>query len=132
MICLTGLLAVLCSTSATASQEQLYDINGFGSGFAVMLLVTMCKAAALCLQSLNERTDERSHPEVTAGGKVILDSRLITPLEARIILLFAQKRPANTEKVLVCDGVQVEEQLGLHHGSGRNDLVHCLRGWHRR
>ena len=49
MICITALLDVPCSTGATASQEQLYDINGFGSGFAVMFLVPMCKAAALCL-----------------------------------------------------------------------------------
>ena len=79
-----------------------------------------------------ERTDERSHAEVTAGRKVILDSRLVRPLEARVVLPFAQERSANTEKVLVCDGVQVEEQLGLRHGPGRDDLVHCLRGWHRR
>ena len=79
-----------------------------------------------------ERTREHSHPEVTAGRKVILDSRLIMPFEARIIPPFAQEGPAHTKKVLVCDGVQVEEQLGLDHGSCRNDLVHYLRGWHRR
>ena len=89
MNCLAGVRAVLCSTSAPASQEQLYDINGFGSRFAVVFLVPMCKAAALRLQSLNECTDERCHPEVTAGREVILDNRLITPLGARIILLFA-------------------------------------------
>ena len=36
MIWITEVLAVLCSTSVTASQEQLYDVNGFGPGFAVM------------------------------------------------------------------------------------------------
>ena len=48
MIWITGVLAVLCNTGATASQEQLYDVNGFGSGFAVMFFVPMRKAAALC------------------------------------------------------------------------------------
>ena len=49
VICLIGVVAVLCSTGATTSQEQLYDINVLGSGFVLMFLVPMCKAAALCL-----------------------------------------------------------------------------------
>ena len=49
MIWITGVLAVLCSTGATASQEQLYDIDGFGLGVAVSLLVPMRKVAASCL-----------------------------------------------------------------------------------
>jgi len=32
----------------------------------------------------------------------------------------------------VGDAIQVEEQLGLHHGAVRNDLVHFLRSWHER
>ena len=52
MICLTGILAVLCSTSATASQEQLYDIDGLVFGLAVMFLVPVCKAAACASKAL--------------------------------------------------------------------------------
>ena len=92
----------------------------------------MREAAALCLQSFNERAQERSNPKVTARGKVVLDSRLITPLGARVILLMAQERSASTEKVLMADGVQMKEQFRLHHWSGRNDLVHLLGRWHGR
>ena len=132
MVCLTEVLAVLCSTSATASQEQLYDINSFCSGSVVMFLVPMCNAAALCLQSLNERTHERSHPEVTAGRKVILDSRLVTPLEARIILPFPEEHTSRAEEILVRDGVQKQEQVSLDHRSGRHGLVHLLGCGHGR
>ena len=92
-----------------ASEKQLYDIDGFCSGLTVQFLVPMCEAAALCLQSFYERTQKRSQPKVTGRRKVILDSWLTDPLEARVIFSLSQESPANTEKVLMGKGIKMHE-----------------------
>ena len=121
-----------CSAAPTASEEQLNDIDGFCYGFAVQLFVSMRKAASLRFQCLEKRTKQRCHSEVTARREVILDDGLVLPLEARIVLLFAYERSASTQEVLMSASFQVEKQLGLHHRSGRKDLVHHLGRRHGR
>jgi hypothetical protein len=66
VLCSTRASLVLCGTSAAASEEQLYDIDGFRPGFTMQFLMAMRKTAALCLQSFDERSQQRSHPKVTA------------------------------------------------------------------
>ena len=57
---------MLCSTNATTSKEQLYDIDGFRFGFTLEFLVAMRKATALCFQTFNECPRERSYLQVSA------------------------------------------------------------------
>ena len=41
-------MRVLCSTEVIAAKEQLYDINGLDSRFAVVLFMAVCEASTLC------------------------------------------------------------------------------------
>ena len=78
-------MLVLCSTRSMASKEQLYEIDGFGFGLAVKLLVPVREAAALRLQSLDESARKASHSKVSTRCKIVLDHRLVTPSKTWIV-----------------------------------------------
>ena len=106
--------------------------NGFGSGFAVMFSSPCAKPRPYASNALRSDRMSAATPKSPLDAKSSSTAGSSAHLEQGVVLLVAQEGSANAEKVLVCDAVQVEEQLGLHRGSGRNDLVHFLRGWHRR
>ena len=84
-------MSVLCSTELIVAKAQLYEINGFDSRLTVVVLMSVSKAPALCLQCFDQRPQEARHPAVSTRSKVVFDSRFVGPFVARVILLFAQK-----------------------------------------